>query len=154
MISVGVFENEAFTLSKALLKHANCALMTNPKSATLDIALVSENLCRKPDTITSKLVIVPDSLDRDLLSAFCAKNLISYGLCRKNTITASSLVKSRLAVSLQRKMADIYGRVIEEQEMIVSLKEPTHPEDALGLVSALLALGISPEQISKKDICF
>ncbi len=154
MISVGVFEDEAFTFSKALLRLTKCALITNPKNARLDIALVSGNLCRKPDIITSELVIVPDSLDRDLLSAFCAKNLISYGLCRKNTVTASSLVKSRLAISLQRKMADIYGKVIEEQEMIISLKETEQPEDALGLVSALLALGIAPERISKMNLGF
>ena len=154
MISVGVFENETFTFSKALLRLTKCALVTNPQSAHLDIALVSGNLCRKPDIITSKLIIVPDCLDRDLLSSFSGSTLISYGFCRKNTVTASSLVKSRLAVSLQRKISDIYGKVIEEQELIVSLHESQQPEDALGLVSALLALGIAPERISKMNIGF
>lgn len=154
MISVGVFENEEFTFAKALLKHTKCSLITNPKTARLDIALVSGTLYRKPDKIEANLVIVPDYLDRDLLEAFSAKNIISYGFCQKNTVTASSLIKSRLAVSLQRKMPDIYGKVIEEQEIVTSLPQSDMAEDALGFTAALLALGTAPEQISRMRLSF
>lgn len=152
MISIGVFENEDFTFSKELLRLTDCALITNPQSARLDIALVSGSLYKKPYFSEAKLLIIPDSLDRDIIPAFSSKNIISYGLCRKNTITASSLIASRLAISLQRKIEDICGNTIEEQEFIMSLHEGENAEEMLGLVSTLLAIGNSPEVISKMEI--
>ena len=154
MISVGVFENEDFSYSKELLRLTDCALITNPQSARVDIALVSGNLYKKPIFSEASLLILPDSLDRDIVPAFCAKTIISYGLCRKNTVTASSLVASRLAISLQRKFQDIRGNVIEEQEFIMPLNTGERAEDMLGLVSTLLAVGNSPEDISEMTISF
>ncbi len=154
MISVGVFENEDFSFSKELLRLTDCALITNPQSARVDIALVSGNLYKKPFFSESSLLILPDSLDRDIIPAFYAKNIISYGLCRKNTVTASSLVASRLAISLQRKLQDIGGKVIEEQEFIMPLNTGEKTEDMLGLVATLLATGTSPDDISKMNISF
>jgi len=154
MISVGVFEDDDFSLSRALLRFSNCSLITNPKKANLDIALISCNLCRRPDSVETALAIVPDCLDDDLLASFSGRRLISYGLCRKNTVTASSLIDLRLAVSLQRKIHDVHGDIIEEQEIITSLDRGERTEDALGLVSTLLTLGVSPEDISKLSLPF
>ena len=154
MISVGVFENEDFTFSKALLQLSDCALMTNAKKADFDIALISGTLCRRPDRINSKLIIVPDYLDRDLLEAFCGEEIVSYGFCRKNTVTASSLIKSRLAVSLQRKMSDIFGNIIEEQEIITTLQNGEDAEAVLGLTPTLLALGTTADAISRIRFVF
>ena len=154
MISIGVFENEDFTFSKELLRLTDCALITNPQSARLDIALVSGKLYKRPYQSEAKLLIIPDSLDRDIVPAFSSRNIISYGLCRKNTITASSLIASRLAISLQRKFKDISGNEIEEQEIITSLKNVDKAEEMLGLVSTFLALGKSPDDISNMEISF
>ncbi len=154
MVHIGIFENKAFTLSRSALKLTNCALTTNPKNAKLDIALISGTLNSCPFPITSNIVIAPDSLKRDIFSSISANSLISYGLCRRNTVTASSLVGSKLAVSLQRKITDIRGQVLEEQELMVNIENGEFAEETLGIVSLLLALGVSSRDISKLHFSF
>lgn len=152
MVYVAVFENEDFSLSRALLPHSDCAIITNPSGFKTDVALISNTFSQKIFPIKSDIAIVPDSLDKDILSLISAKNVISYGLCTKNTVTASSLIGSKLGISLQRKIPDVYGRILDEQELFVDIDSGMRAEDALGIVSALLTLGTSPYDISKKFI--
>ncbi len=154
MVYVGIFEDKNFPLSRAALKLTNCALATNPQSVKLDIALLSDSFKKCPTPIASNIVIAPDSLNRRIFSSISAQSLISYGLCRKNTITASSLVGSKLAVSLQRKINDICGHTLEEQELMVNIKNGEFAQEVLGLVSLLLALGTPTSEISNLNFSF
>ncbi len=152
MVCVSIFENEDFSLSRSLLQHIDCAIITNPRNFKTDVALISTTFSKKKLSIKSDIAIVPDSLNKDTLSSISAKSVISYGLCRKNTVTASSLIGSKLGISLQRKIPDVCGHIIDEQELFVDIDRGMHTEDALGVVSAMLALGINPEHISEKFI--
>lgn len=154
MIHVAVFENESFPLSRSLLSCSDCAIITNPPDFKSDIALISSSFSKKVFSIKSNIAIVPDSLDKNLASEISANNIISYGLCRKNTVTASSLIGSKLGISLQRKIPDVFGHILDEQELIVNIDDGAHTEEALGVVSALLALGICPENISDSLLSF
>ena len=148
MVYVGIFENEDFSLSRALLPHSDCAIITNPSGFKTDVALISNTFSQKTFPIKSDITIIPDSLDKDILSLISAKNVISYGLCTKSTVTASSLIGSKLGISLQRKIPDVHGHILDEQELFVDIAGDVQTENALGIVSTFLVLGKPPEDIS------
>ncbi len=95
--------------------------------------------------LSAKIAIVPGTLS---CSPTAASEIITYGLCCKNTLTVSSCIDSTLVVSLQRALVTLAGKRVEEQDFPVSISDPDEPELVLAAVAALLAADVPVSAIS------
>ena len=110
-----------------------------------DIVLISPNTTSS-GTFHTNLLIAPESINIRALEASDFKNVISYGLCRKNTITMSSLSEKRLTVAVQRKIPICSSRTIDEQEISRLLIPDLSIEENLGIIATLIAIGVLPAE--------
>lgn len=101
--------------------------------------------CGELQKTSAKIVIVPDSKTFPSISA---SEVITYGLCCKNTLTVSSCIESDLVLSLQRTLVTHNGLRIEEQDFPVKLTDPDEPELILAAVATLLAADVPISVIS------
>jgi len=113
-----------------------------------DVVLITPSACVAGLTIAAKHIIVPDCLDLNEISGELGKNVIGYGLLPKNTVTASSITQNCMSVAIQRKYTTVCGKTIGEQEFIIRSGLCAEPEKTLGIISTLLVLGVSPEELS------
>lgn len=157
MAGIGVSEgrnNFIFSLKSALnqLGISKAKIKNAQDGEIFDAILVGNPPPRKNITFNSRVLIVPDCLDEEKLSAAPKNHVISYGLRSKNTVTASSLIGEKLVVALQKEVPTISGNSVDEQEFSVNVRNGGQSDKILGVVSTLLALDIPVEEISK--ICF
>lgn len=159
MSSIGISESGCrlvFTLKKTLgeLSRPEFGIRLAESGDAFDTVLIGNPPPMRCDHFTSKTLIVPDCMDASELSPILADSVISYGLRRKNTVTASSLIGTHLAVSVQRSIPTLCGSTVGEQEFIVNVSHGEHSDEILGIIATLLVLGISPEDISKLTFDF
>lgn len=153
MACIGISESGnhlVFALKRALgaLGYNDIGVRLADSSGTFDAVLIGNPPPKSRDRFTTNVLIVPDCMDASELSPLLASSVISYGLRRKNTVTASSLIGTRLVVSVQRDIPTVDGGTIGEQELIVTVNHSEHSDEILGIAAALLALGIPAEEIS------
>ena len=99
---------------------------------------------------SDKIVLVNTDGDGDLSSLNIQKAyVVTYGLNRKATLTASSIDDGNIVVCLQRTVTDLYGREIDPQEFSVSFSGEYDPGKALQLASVCLLSGVPVENLSK-----
>lgn len=72
--------------------------------------------------------------------------VISCGMGNKNTITLSSLENNIMFVTLQRKITDIKGRIIEPAEFKITLKKNYSPFSVMASVAIILLEGLAPKK--------
>ncbi len=116
---------------------------------TCDVLLIGTEPPLRTKYTSAKTLIVPDCINVDSLFGFSAGNVISYGLCSKDTITVSSLIGNRLVVSLQRELSALSGEVIPEQDFCISISDAENADSVLGTVGLLLVCGMPPDKISE-----
>ncbi len=100
-------------------------------------------------TCDTNILIIPDCINATGISQLTANSVVSYGLCKKNTLTVSSLIGSRLVVSIQREISTICGDNVGEQELCINIQNFDSVDMLLGIITTLLVADISPEAISK-----
>ena len=96
------------------------------------------------NTCSSKIVISPDAkkITTD------ANEIITYGLCCRNTLTISSYIDDKMVLSLQRAVKTIGGNEVEVQDFPVIISDPEEPELVLAAVATLIASDVPIEEIS------
>lgn len=156
MAGIGVSEgrnNFIFSLKSALnqLGISKAGIRTVRNGDAFDAVLVGNPPPRKSIRFDSRVLIVPDCMDSEKLSAFPENNVISYGLRSKNTVTASSLIGEKLVVAIQKEIPTVNGATVDEQEFSVNVKNGGQSDKVLGIVSTLLTLNVPVEEISKID---
>jgi len=122
---------------------------TNPpydSEVEFDLCVYEPDFCRNATGVRANLAIIPDSCKTQQFGGI--KNIITYGLCRKNTVTVSSLIADDLVISVQREFPTLCGTAVDAQEFHVTLPSVDDVDDALALVTTLLTLGVSPEKIT------
>ena len=95
------------------------------------------------------ILIVPNSVDTSRLSPILASFVVSYGMNRENTVTASSISPSKLSVSVQRRIPTVNGSFVDEQEIIINSNSGRMMDEILGEVATLLAAGAEPKSLSE-----
>lgn len=95
------------------------------------------------------ILIIPDTVDATRLSPILASFVISYGMNRENTVTASSISGNKLSVSVQRRIPTVDGSFVDEQEIIIHSESGRNEDDILGEVATLLAAGAAPKSLSE-----
>ena len=150
---IGIYSKD-YKLGIALRKFLNVfnrrdiGVMLICQNEAYDVALVGINPPKNHLTFSSDILIVPDCINADELPSEISDKVISYGLRKKNTVTASSLIGNRLVVSVQRSIPTPSGNTVEEQEIVVNMKTPDRADDILGIISALIVVGISSDELS------
>lgn len=146
--SVFYFEGKEISIPKDCQKAVAIVAVPLPYDSDIefDLCVYEPEFCRNSDSLSSKLAIIPDSCKTQQFNGI--KNIITYGLCRKNTVTVSSLIADDLVISVQREFPTLDGTTVDSQEFHVTLKSIDDVEDALALTTTLLALGVSPETIT------
>lgn len=71
--------------------------------------------------------------------------VISCGMGRRNTVTASSITKENVLISIQRCFNDINGNTIEPLELKIRLKDNYKDFSIMASVTILLLYGIKPD---------
>ena len=154
MACVGVLSSENNALFS--LKRSLCALgypehivrIAN-RCNSFDAVLIDNPPPGRHDTFTSKILIVPDCMDASAIPECFSDSVISYGLRKKNTVTVSSLIGERLAVTVQRQIPTANGNVVAEQEFPINITHGENSDKALGIISTLLVLDVPPDKIAK-----
>ena len=147
MLKIGVQQegNELLyrVLEASLKACSRSAQLTHTTDA--DIIVFTENAsCSK---CSAKTLILPNSKCVDTT----ASQIITYGLCCKNTLTISSCIGCNMVFSLQRMITTASGVRIDVQDFPISLSDPDEPELVLATVATLLAADVPVSQISKLD---
>lgn len=108
-----------------------------------DIAILSDASTAK--SCNSKIFITPNS--KTIKTT--ASEIITYGLCCKNTLTISSFIENNMVLSLQRTIRTITGKQIEAQDFSITVSDKDEPELVLAAVSLLLVADVPIYEISR-----
>lgn len=146
--SVFYFDEEVIRVPKDDSNTVAIVALNHPYDSDVefDLCIYESDFCKKPCRVRSDLAIIPDTCKIQSLNEL--KNIITYGLCRKNTVTVSSLIADDLVISVQREFPTLFGGTVDSQEFHVTLPNVEDVDDALAIVTTLLALGVSPETIT------
>ncbi len=117
----------------------------------LDICILESGYEKSNSFPQADTVIVPDICSVSTISQLNPKSVITYGLSCKNTVTVSSLIQSKLIVSVQREIVSLGKNRIVEQEFSIDLKNSNQIEALLASISILLLLDIPVETIKHID---
>lgn len=112
-----------------------------------DLCVFEPNFHRTLEVRNATRAIIPDTFRPSDLQF--VENVITYGLCHKNTVTVSSLIGDDLVISIQREIPTLSGSTVDPQEFHIKLAPFGEIEDALAVVTTLLAFGVAPEKISE-----
>ena len=149
MIHLGICASDTHTAVmlkqfSAKLGIQNIAISLYRNDFKYDTVLITPSACVSGLAIAARLVIAPDCIDLSTVSKEFGDNVISYGMLSKNTVTASSITPECISVAIQRKFPTVCDNTVDEQEFTVRSELSSAPEAALGIITALLTLGIPP----------
>lgn len=145
MIRITICQNENEILDRVIseaFKESKVAIECTHGSSC-DICLLSS--AGTPTHTDAKILIIPDTKQ---ISTLNAQEVISYGLCCKNTLTVSSCIDNTLVISLQRKIRTLGDASIEEQDFSVKISDPDEPEMILAAIATLLVSDVPINVIS------
>ena len=142
-------EGKAITVPKDSADTVAIIVSNEPYDTNVqfDLCVYEPNFRRNSAGLNTTLAIIPDSCKPNQFQN--AENVITYGLCSKNTVTVSSLIANDLVISVQREIPTLTGCFVDAQEFHVTLSITDDVDDALAVVSTLLVLGVSPEKITE-----
>ena len=143
MLKINVLQKDG-ELLKPVLANAFKECKTDVEfSSDSDIGIFTASTPKH--SCSAKIVISPDAkkISTD------AGEIITYGLCCKNTLTISSCIRNNMVLSLQRSVKTLSGTEIEAQDFPVTISDHDEPEVVLAAVAALLACDVPISQISK-----
>lgn len=146
MLKINVLQKEnelLFPVIKGALLECdlNCEVALNNKEQA-DIAVLSDGT--KASFCNTKILITPNS--KEIKTT--ASEIITYGLCCKNTLTISSFIENNMVFSLQRAIRSIGGRRVEVQDFPAIISDADELEVVLAAVSVLLAADVQITKIS------
>jgi hypothetical protein len=75
--------------------------------------------------------------------------VVTYGLCSKATLTASSIEQNHMVLCLQRAIVTLDGKKIEPQEFSVYPSKEYDPETVMLIMAICLTSGVSADKLSK-----
>lgn len=117
-----------------------------------DIILFEHTQSRHCDTDLSGLdaiaVLETDDTDAANIIADTGISAVTCGLSQKSSVTVSSITDTETVISVQRSIIDLFGNVIEPQEIKVAIgPECGHEYEAVSAATALLLSGITPQAL-------
>lgn len=143
MLKINVLQNDG-ELLKQVIANAFEECKTDVEfGLDADLSIFTANTPKS--TCSSKIVISPDAKN----ISTDANQIITYGLCCKNTLTISSCIGGHMVLSLQRSVITLSGSEIEVQDFPITVSDPDEPEVVLGTVAALIACDVPISEISK-----
>ena len=94
-------------------------------------------------------VINSDIVNNVELLVNSGKNIITYGLNQKATITISSVNNESILVCVQEKFSDINGKMVEEQEVNVEMAKSNRKKvcNSMGIYAILTIYGENLKKI-------
>jgi len=102
-------------------------------SACADLGVIMPNFCEKLWAECS-LLLAPHKI------GMLGDGVITYGMEPESDITLSSVGETRCILTVQRDICDIWGKTIEQQDIVIS-RMHLEPDMALATASALLLAG-------------
>lgn len=112
----------------------NSKSIENIKKVKFEILVIQDSLeklsekqdCIKKTLKNAKYLLLNTdiSINEDMFKDINAK-ILTYGLKRKATITASSIEENKAIISIQRAFKSLNGNIIEQQEIPVELIKNT-----------------------------
>jgi hypothetical protein len=82
-----------------------------------------------------------------LVSGLRSSCIVSYGMSKSDSVTLSSIDDDSLVLSLQRELPTLSGGHLERQDIPIGRAPGTDAGDVLASGTALLMLGVSPEEL-------
>ena len=143
MLKINVLQNEGELLKQVLINAFVECKRDVEFGADSDISIFTANTPK--NSCSSKIAISPDAKN----ISTDARQIITYGLCCKNTLTISSCIGCNMVLSLQRSVRTLSGTEIEVQDFPITVSDPDEPEVVLAAVAALIACDVPISEISK-----
>ena len=143
MLKINVLQNEDEILKQVIVNAFKECKTDVEIGANSDLSIFTTNT--PENSCSSKIVISPDAkvIFTDALQ------IITYGLCCKNTLTISSCIGKNMVISLQRSVITLSGAEIEVQDFPITISDPDEPEVVLAAVATLIACDVPISKISK-----
>ena len=154
MACIGILERGHSFSDSVGEAFASCGIQTHDilpvsEGKSYDAVIISTNPPEHICPCNANILITPDCIGAKNISSLTSKSVVSYGLCKKNTLTVSSLIGTRLVVSLQCDITTMQNGTVGEQEFCIDIEHADGIDNFLGIVAALLVSDISPETISR-----
>lgn len=93
-----------------------------------------------------RLLLLPGS-ETALIGRCNTSCAMSYGISSKDSLTISSLEGNQVSIAVQRELVTITGGSVEQQELILPVRDGKKPLPLLAFVGLLLVLGAPAEQL-------
>lgn len=139
------------TTSRAV--HQYTIIIENSKSdEEKEIAVFRSDLANQNDpNICKNAICVVNSCSKDNIEYICKKgmNAVTCGLSDKDTFTISGISDEQAAVSLQRTLTTIAGKIVQPCEYVFNLTKPVSRYDLMELTAILV---LSDNEDILKDI--
>ena len=151
MISIAVAEkrgNELFTLIHGCAARCGLeAVLLRPDTGEkCDVLVMAPSYARK-SAILKKLPVACDTV---VLPGLCAletagaRQIVSYGLSPRDTLTLSSMNGGNMVAALLREIVNIGGKRLDRQEIVLPPGNGLNPAGLLAALGALLCAGADP----------
>ncbi|MDR0905650.1 MAG: hypothetical protein LBN00_05685 [Oscillospiraceae bacterium] len=139
MLSVSILESpgEGFAADITHALRASGVAVTAGNRA--DVVVVSPRY-RGAANVECGTVLTPDG---GAITALGAKNVVTYGMSPRATLTLSSLGETTAMLAVQREIATAHGTVVEEQEIKVTAGKSA--DATLAAAGASIMLGLIPK---------
>lgn len=109
-------------------------------AATAAGAILPPDVGNQP--IQAGILLVPGSAAAELMPAFQADCVVTYGLSGKDSITLSSLNRHTAVLALQREFRTLLGEMVGQQEIPIRFAHSMSAPTLMAVYGCLYALGI------------
>ncbi len=142
MLKINVLQKEGEILKQALISAFKNCNTDIELSEDAKVSVFTPGI--QKSSCSSRIVIAPDS--KSIITD--ASEIITYGLCCKNTLTISSYTGNNMVLSLQRSILTLSGTEVEVQDFPVTITALGEPEVILATVATLIACDVPVPKIS------
>ncbi len=96
--------------------------------------------------ISCKKAVIPGKRALELSDRIKAESVITYGMSETDSVSASS-IKNGIVISVRRELVDLFGRVIEIQDIPLKAQARIDTELVIAATVMLLISGVSINNI-------
>lgn len=121
-MKIGIINGDESLKIKIKDKNVHIKLVQNDTDENFDILIFNKQINFIPHKLLNHKYVLINIDEYKSFNTFSNIFLITYGMNNKASITASSIERDKLQICVQRNLAALNGKIIEEQEFGLQLK--------------------------------
>jgi hypothetical protein len=111
------------------------------------LAIFPDRSVREVNALPACRLLLLPGTEASLIGRCKATCAMSYGVSSKDSLTISSMEANQISVAVQRELVTVTGGTVEQQELILGIREDKALLPLLAFVGLLLVLGVPAEEL-------